>query len=94
MFTAGIIGLFAANLGVSPYDQVTLAIAKLTRRSLGVSRFLVDACLLVAGFLLGGSWGLGTVAFLLLVPIALNRVLPPARGVVEAWAADAQQKRT
>lgn len=83
VFVAGVLGLFSANLGVSPYDHVTLAIAKLTGRSLGFARFLADGALLALGVLLGGSWGFGTVALLLVVPFALNQLLPPARRLIE-----------
>lgn len=82
LFVFGVVGLFAADLGVSPYDQLTQAVAKVTRRSLGVARFVVDGSFLLVGAVLGGSWGVGTVLLLLLVPVALNRVLPRARRFV------------
>lgn len=82
VFTCGVVGLFAANLGVSPYDQVTQAVAKVTRRTLGVARFVVDGTFLIVGLLLGGAWGVGTVILLLVVPVALNRALPNVRAVV------------
>lgn len=83
VFTTGVLGLFAANLGVSPYDQVTLAVSTLTKRTLGFARLLVDGTLLLIGALLGGSWGVGTVGLLLAVPFALNRLLPHARTLVQ-----------
>lgn len=84
VFTSGVIGLFAANLGVSPYDQVTQAVAKLTRRTLGVSRFIVDGTFLLGGFLLGGSWGIGTLILLGVLPVSLNHVLPTVKNYVQA----------
>lgn len=82
LFTLGVVGLFAADLGVSPYDQLTKALAKMTSQSLGFARFAVDGTFFVAGVALGGSWGVGTVVLLLLVPLALNRVLPQVKRVV------------
>lgn len=82
VFTAGVVGLFAAQLGVSPYDQLTQAVHKLTRRSLGFARLVTDGTCFCVGVLLGGSWGVGTVVLLVCVPLALNRVLPAVRRFV------------
>lgn len=75
-FCAGVMGIFSSDLGASPYDQVVRSIAFRTGRSLGVSRLMVDAIALLGAIVLGGSWGIGTVIILIVVPIALNRVLP------------------
>lgn len=75
-FCAGILGIFASDLGASPYDQVVRSIAFRTGRSLGFARLCVDAIALLSAIVLGGSWGAGTVVILVAVPIALNRVLP------------------
>jgi len=75
-FCAGIMGIFAADLGTSPYDQVVRAIALRTGRSLGFGRLMVDAVALLSAIVLGGSWGLGTVIILVAVPLGLNLVLP------------------
>ena len=76
LFCAGIMGIFASDLGTSPYDQVVRAIALRTGRSLGFGRLTVDAIALLSAIVLGGSWGIGTIIILIAVPIALNRVLP------------------
>ena len=76
LFCAGIMGIFASDLGTSPYDQVVRAIAFRTGRSLGFGRLTVDAIALLSAIVLGGSWGIGTIIILIAVPIALNRVLP------------------
>ena len=75
-FCGGVMGIFASDLGASPYDQVVRSIAFRTGRSLGVARLIVDAIALLGAIVLGGSWGIGTVVILIVVPIALNRVLP------------------
>ncbi|MFM1964617.1 MAG: hypothetical protein RL134_342 [Actinomycetota bacterium] len=76
LFCAGVMGIFASDLGASPYDQVVRSIAYRTGRSLGFARLAVDAIALLGAIVLGGSWGVGTVIILIAVPIALNRVLP------------------
>lgn len=75
-FCGGVMGIFSSDLGASPYDQVVRSIAFRTGRSLGVARLIVDAIALLGAIVLGGSWGIGTVIILIVVPIALNRVLP------------------
>ncbi len=76
IFCAGVAGIFGAERGVSPYDLVTRAVALRTGRSLGMSRLIVDAVILIGAIALGGSWGVGTVVILLAVPATLNVVLP------------------
>ena len=76
LFCAGVMGIFSSDLGASPYDQVVRSIAYRTGRSLGFARLAVDAIALLGAIVLGGSWGIGTVVILIVVPVALNRVLP------------------
>lgn len=76
LFCAGVMGIFSSDLGASPYDQVVRSIAYRTGRSLGFARLAVDAIALLGAIVLGGSWGIGTVIILAVVPLALNRVLP------------------
>jgi uncharacterized membrane protein YczE len=76
MFCSGLVGIFGSDLGASPYDQVVRAVAYRTGRSLGFARLAVDAMALLGAFVLGGSWGIGTIIILIAVPLALNYVLP------------------
>lgn len=76
LFCAGIVGLFSSDLGASPYDQLVRSVAYRTGRSLGTSRLVIDAIGLLMAIILGGSWGIGTVVILVVVPLVLNRVLP------------------
>jgi uncharacterized membrane protein YczE len=76
MFCGGLVGIFSSDLGTSPYDQVVRSVAYRTGRSLGFARLAVDAMALLGAFLLGGSWGVGTIVILVTVPLALNYVLP------------------
>ena len=75
-FCGGVMGIFSSDLGASPYDQVVRSISYRTGRSLGLSRLMVDAFALLGAIMLGGSWGIGTVIILVVVPLALNLLLP------------------
>ena len=52
-----------AGLGSGPRDSVMLALAARTGLRVGAVRALIEATALVAGMLLGGAWGLGTVLY-------------------------------
>jgi uncharacterized membrane protein YczE len=90
-FCAGIMGIFASDLGTSPYDQVVRAIALRTGRSLGFGRLTVDAVALLSAIVLGGSWGVGTVIILIAVPLGLNLVLPHIKRYVHGDPVDHRQ---
>lgn len=86
IFCAGVVGIFSADLGTSPYDQVVRAIALRTGRSLGFARVIVDAITLLTAIILGGSYGVGTVVILIVIPLALNLVLPRVKRHVRPGA--------
>lgn len=52
-----------AGLGSGPRDSVMLALATRTGLRVGAVRALIEATALLAGMLLGGAWGLGTVLY-------------------------------
>lgn len=52
-----------AGLGSGPRDSLMLAIAARTGLRVGVVRALIETTVLVAGVLLGGSAGIGTILF-------------------------------
>jgi uncharacterized membrane protein YczE len=52
-----------AQLGAGPRDSLMLATARTTGWRIGAARAVVEGSAFVAGFALGGSWGLGTVLF-------------------------------
>lgn len=82
MLTAGIllIGLasgmyIGANLGPGPRDGLMTAIA---RRGLSIrmTRWALEITVLIAGILMGGTFGVGTVAFALLIGPLVQLFLP------------------
>ena len=61
-----------ANLGAGPRDSLMLAASRRLRTTAGSARTIVEAAVLVAGILLGGRAGAGTVAFALLIGPAID----------------------
>jgi uncharacterized membrane protein YczE len=52
-----------AQLGAGPRDSLMLATARKTRWRIGVARITIEGSAFLAGLILGGTWGLGTVLF-------------------------------
>jgi len=82
MLTAGILAIglasgmyIGANLGPGPRDGLMTAVA---RRGLSIrtTRWALELAVLVAGILLGGTFGVGTIAFALLIGPIVQFVLP------------------
>ena len=61
-----------AALGAGPRDSLMLAVSRRLGVSAGAARAAIEASVLVAGVALGGSAGVGTVAFALLIGPAIN----------------------
>ena len=88
---AGVVGIalgtalyISAELGAGPRDSLMLATSKRIRRSPGTARAIIELTVLVIGVALGGSVGLGTIVFAILIGPAVDvafRLLPmePAR---------------
>lgn len=64
---AGTALYIGAALGAGPRDSLMLVGAARSRRRIGVVRAVIESCALLAGWLLGGTVGVGTVAFALLI---------------------------
>jgi len=64
-----------AAMGAGPRDSLMLVLALRSRRRIGLVRTLLEASVVVAGALLGGTVGLGTVAFAVLIGPALEASL-------------------
>jgi uncharacterized membrane protein YczE len=61
-----------AALGAGPRDSLMLALALRSGWRIGVVRTLLEASAVLAGALLGGTVGIGTIAFALLIGPALE----------------------
>ncbi|MDX6493991.1 MAG: hypothetical protein QOH02_1926 [Gaiellaceae bacterium] len=62
----------AASYGAGPRDTLMLVLSRRTGRRIGLVRTGIEACALVAGFILGGTVGIGTLAFALLIGPAVE----------------------
>jgi uncharacterized membrane protein YczE len=61
-----------ASYGAGPRDTLMLVLSRRTGRRIGLVRTGIEACALVAGFILGGTVGIGTLAFALLIGPAVE----------------------
>ena len=50
-----------SDAGTGPNDLVALVISEKTHKKFGIVRIIVDVSFVVVGFLLGGSFGVGTI---------------------------------
>jgi uncharacterized membrane protein YczE len=66
-FGVGTAFYIGANLGAGPRDSLMLVGSRRTGIRIGAVRALLEISVLLAGFLLGGTVGLGTLAFAALI---------------------------
>jgi len=65
-----------AHFGPGPRDGLMTGLVRRTGRSVRLVRTLIEGSVLVSGFLLGGTLGLGTVAYMLLIGPLIQAMLP------------------
>ena len=65
-----------SKAGTGPNDLVAVVISDKTQWKFGVVRICVDVCFALAGFLLGGTVGLGTIICAFLVGPAAQIFMP------------------
>jgi uncharacterized membrane protein YczE len=61
-----------ASLGAGPRDSLMLVLALRSRLRIGLVRTLLESSVVIAGALLGGTVGIGTIAFALAIGPALE----------------------
>jgi uncharacterized membrane protein YczE len=66
-FGVGSAFYIGANLGAGPRDSLMLVGSRRTGIRIGAVRALLEISVLLVGFLLGGTVGLGTLAFAALI---------------------------
>ena len=79
--------VICSRAGTGPNDLVAVVISDKTRWKFGAVRIGVDVCFALAGFLLGGTVGLGTVICAFLVGPAAQIFMPVSEKIC-AGAAD------
>lgn len=75
LIAVGVAFYLAAELGASAQDALFVGFYRTYDVRPGVVRFGLDASLVVAGFLLGGQLGVGTVAVTFVVPVLIEPAL-------------------
>ena len=65
-----------AHLGPGPRDGLMTGLVRRTGRSVRLVRTLIEGSVLVCGFLLGGTLGVGTVAYVVLIGPLIQHLLP------------------
>jgi uncharacterized membrane protein YczE len=75
VFAVGIVCLYEARLGLSPWDVLNQGIAKHTPLSFGESNIAVGVTVLVVGLALGSRIGVGTVCNAVLVGTFVDQLL-------------------
>ena len=91
LFASGVVATLASDLGANPYDQIVRVVHEKFGISLALSRLAFDGVILVGAFLIGGAWGAGTVAILILMPIAMGWLTPRFRTWVHSLHDDEQE---
>ena len=65
-----------AHLGPGPRDGLMTGLVRRTGRSVRLVRTLIEGSVLVGGFLLGGTLGVGTITYVLLIGPLIQHLLP------------------
>ena len=65
-----------AHLGPGPRDGLMTGLVRRTGRSVRLVRTLIEGSVMVSGFLLGGTLGVGTIAYVLLIGPLIQQLLP------------------
>lgn len=84
LFAGGVVATLASDLGANPYDQIVRVVHEKFGISLALSRLAFDVVILIGAFFIGGAWGVGTVAILVLMPLAMGSLTPIFRRWVHA----------
>ncbi|MGY1424539.1 membrane protein YczE [Lysobacter sp. A289] len=65
-----------AHFGPGPRDGLMTGLVRRTGRSVRLVRTIIEGSVLVSGFLLGGTFGIGTVAYMLVIGPLIQLMLP------------------
>ncbi len=72
-----------SDAGTGPNDLVALVISEKSHKKFGIVRIIVDVSFVVVGFVLGGSFGIGTIVCACLVGPVAGFFLPQSEKIVE-----------
>lgn len=71
-----------SDAGTGPNDLVALVISEKSHKKFGIVRIIVDVSFVVGGFMLGGSFGIGTIVCACLVGPVAGFFLPQSEKIV------------
>lgn len=83
-----------ARFGPGPRDGLMTGLVRRTGRSVRLVRTVIEGSVLVSGFLLGGTFGIGTVAYMLVIGPLIQLMLPWFDPLYRPAAAGATSIRT
>lgn len=72
-----------SDAGTGPNDLVALVISEKSHKKFGIVRIIVDVSFVIVGFVLGGSFGIGTIVCACLVGPVAGFFLPQSEKIVE-----------
>lgn len=72
-----------SDAGTGPNDLVAIVISDKLHQKFSVVRIVVDVCFVAAGWLLGGTFGLGTIICAALVGPVAGLFLPRSQRIIE-----------
>ncbi|MDO5440535.1 MAG: YitT family protein [Erysipelotrichaceae bacterium] len=64
--------IIAADLGITAYDSLTLSTSEVLKKNYVVVRYIYDGAFLLAGILLGGTFGIATIIALIEIGPVFN----------------------
>lgn len=67
LFGVGTVFYIGAGFGAGPRDSLMLVLSRRTGARIGLVRGLLELSVLIVGIALGGTFGVGTIAFVLLI---------------------------
>ncbi len=76
-----------SDAGTGPNDLVAVVISDKAKKKFSITRVVVDACFLLAGYLLGGTAGAGTLVCMFLVGPVAGFFLPVNGRIIEGLVA-------
>lgn len=75
--------VICSEAGTGPNDLVSVVISEKSKIRFGIVRIVTDVLFVVIGFLLGGTFGIGTVVCAFLVGPVADFCMPVSKGVVK-----------
>ncbi|HAX74108.1 MAG TPA: membrane protein [Firmicutes bacterium] len=75
----------SANLGIAPHDEIPFLITELTKIEYRWVRMGLDFIFIIAGYLLGGVIGFGTIITLLAIGPCIQFFLPKVEGPLNSF---------